>query len=109
MKVFSTSIGLQTLQFIGRRDATDINVRIVDESSDNAYDNDLTATNSNGYTSVSISWDGFLEGRTYFIEIKESGVSEDELLWRGKGFCTDQPDKQNYKIIPEVRNNIIEI
>ena len=110
MKVFTTSTVNQNLVFIGRRDATDIIVNIKDESNDNTYNQVLTATNSNGYTTTIIEWDGFIEGRTYEIEINEAFViAQDPLLWRGKADCTDQTDIQNVKLIPEVRDNIIEI
>lgn len=110
MKVFTTSTGNQDLIFIGRRDATDIIVNIIDESNDNKYIETLTATNANGYTTVAIAWDGFIEGRTYFIEINEDAViGNTSLLWRGKAYCTDQTDIQHFKLMPEVRDNIIEI
>ena len=110
MKVFTTSTSSQDLVFIGRRDATSIIVNIIDESNDNTYNQTLTATNSNGYTTVSITWDGFIEGRSYFVEINEDAVlGNASLLWRGKAYCTDQTDIQNFKLIPEVRDNIIEI
>lgn len=110
MKVFTTSTGNQDLTFIGRRDATDIIVNIIDESNDNTYTNASTGTNANGYTTVVVAWDGFIEGRTYFIEITEAFViAQDSLLWRGKAYCTDQTDIEHFKLIPEVRDNIIEI
>ena len=109
-KIFTTSTGLQELKFISRRDAVDVIVTIIRKLDSETYSQALIATNSNGYTTVQVSWDGFKEGEQYFIEVNEAFViAQDSLLWRGLAYCTDQTDIQNYKLIPEVRDNIIRV
>ncbi len=105
MKVFSTSLGRQDLVIIPRSAMSDVIIYIKDENSDNSTTQAITATNSNGYMTISFIWDGFIEGHSYFIEVSNQNTIEgvNPLLWRGKGYCTDQTDLQNFKLIDEVR------
>jgi len=69
----------------------------------------ITSVNNNGYMSLSFTFDKFKEGETYFFEVKKTFFPNDPILYRGLIFCTDQISMQNYKIIPEAKNNVIVI
>ena len=110
MKVFTTSTGVQEIVVIPRREETDIILTIIDEADNtNNLQDFTTASNANGYMTISFSFDGFIEGNSYFIEINAQNVvvGTKPLLWRGKGFCTDQTDLQEYKLVNEVNDPIV--
>lgn len=110
MKVFSTSTGVQTLKIIPREEVTDVEILITDTFNNYSSTSILsTAVNSNGYMTIEFSYDGFKEGNTYTLEVnKQVFVDENKkCIYKDLIYCTNQTDIQNFKQVPEARDNIV--
>jgi hypothetical protein len=94
MIIFRPSEKTQTVTIIPRYDVNLVTLKIRDESkaTEETFD-DLTATYSFGYLTFEFT-KTVTEGSTFEFEV----LDNENTLFRGKAFATDQTDLQNYKI-----------
>ena len=94
MIIFRPSEETQTVTIIPRYKAGLVTLKIRDESkaTEETFD-DLTASYSFGYLTFEFT-KTVTEGSTFEFEV----LNNENILFRGKAFATDQTDLQNYKI-----------
>jgi hypothetical protein len=103
MDVLTTSTGAQSITVIPRFEPTST-VRVTLKSDDqNAQQiqSTVTGTYSNGYLTVSLTFDAddsLTEGQFYSLKIEESIASVWTMAYRGLVYCTDQTDFPKYTI-----------
>jgi|SRR5690606_16834206 len=83
----------QNLIFIPRFGAEEVNLLLTNEFLEQTDTYLLPATYSNGLMTIVVEHD-FKEGESYMYQINDT---DDNLMYRGKIFVTDQTDLQNYK------------
>lgn len=94
MIIFRPSQETQTVTIIPRYEAGLVTLKIRDESkaTEETFE-DLTASYTFGYLTFEFT-KTVTEGSTFEFEVLEN----ENTLFRGKAFATDQTDLQNYKI-----------
>jgi hypothetical protein len=94
MIIFRPSEETQTVTIIPRYEAGLVTLKIRDESkaTEETFE-DLTTTYSFGYLTFEFT-KTVTEGSTFEFEV----LDNENTLFRGKAFATDQTDLQNYKI-----------
>ena len=94
MIIFRPSEETQTVTIIPRYEAGLVTLKIRDESkaTEETFE-DLTTTYSFGYLTFEFT-KTVSEGSTFEFEI----LDNENILFRGKAFATDETDLQNYKI-----------
>tara|TARA_R110000868_G_scaffold8456_1_gene43850 strand:- start:32 stop:322 length:291 start_codon:yes stop_codon:yes gene_type:complete len=94
MIIFRPSEETQTVTIIPRYEADLVTLKLRDESkaTDETFE-DLTAVYGYGYLTFEFQ-KTVTEGSTFEFEVLE----DDNILFRGKAFATDETDLQNYKI-----------
>lgn len=94
MIIFRPSEETQTVTIIPRYEAGLVTLKIRDESkaTEETFEN-LTASYSFGYLTFEFT-KTVSEGSTFEFEV----LDNENTLFRGKAFATDQTDLQNYKI-----------
>lgn len=108
MIILSNTADAQTWTVIPRYEpSTDVTVTFRSESENKvAYTFTYSATYSNGYLSITHTFDPVLTlNRFYEINVKEGAA----LIWKGKAYVTDQTDYPVYTInqdkFTEYQNN----
>lgn len=86
MKVFTATSDEQEMRVRPRQKITSVVLYIRNEASDTTSNYSLTGTYSGGFLVLGVEH-GFEEGEQYELWIEDTS---DNLLWRGKGYCTDQ-------------------
>jgi hypothetical protein len=64
-----------------------------------------TTTNVNGLMQIDFNLN-VVEGDSFKLTINDT---EDNVLWKGKAYATDQTDLQNFQFVQKNNNNIIKI
>ena len=93
MKVFTATSDEQELKVRPRQKITSVVLYIRDEASNTTSNYSLTGSYDGGFLVLGVEHD-FREGSQYQLWIEDTS---DNLLWRGKGYCTDQTPKE-YKL-----------
>ena len=92
MKVFKPITTTQELKVRPRFKSYNVTIQIRQESTDQTTDYALSGFYDNGVMTLAFAHP-FSEGEGYELVINDN---LGELMWRGKGFCTDQ-DPETYK------------
>ncbi len=96
MEIVTTSTSEQTFKIIPRELTTDVRFILVDkEQESNNLDVTIVCSIFNEFLIVPFTIPFFKEGRKYFIKILNL---DNERIWMGEAFCTNDTDLQNYKI-----------
>ena len=96
MEIVTTSTSEQTFKIIPRELTTDVRFILVDkEQESNNVDVTIVCSIFNEFLIVPFTIPFFKEGRKYFIKILNLN---NERIWMGEAFCTNDTDLQNYKI-----------
>jgi len=96
MEIVTTSTSEQTFKIIPRELTTDVRFILVDkEQESNNLDVTIVCSIFNEFLIVPFTIPFFKEGRKYFIKILNLN---NERIWMGEAFCTNDTDLQNYKI-----------
>jgi hypothetical protein len=96
MEIVTTSTSEQTFKVIPRELTTDVRFILVDkEQESNNLDVTIVCSIFNEFLIVPFTIPFFKEGRKYFIKILNLN---NERIWMGEAFCTNDTDLQNYKI-----------
>jgi hypothetical protein len=96
MEIVTTSTSEQTFKIIPRELITDVRFILVDkEQESNNIDVTIVCSIFNEFLIVPFTIPFFKEGRKYFIKILNL---DNERIWMGEAFCTNDTDLQNYKI-----------
>jgi hypothetical protein len=96
MEIVTTSTSEQTFKIIPRELITDVRFILVDkEQESNNLDVTIVCSIFNEFLIVPFTIPFFKEGRKYFIKILNL---DNERIWMGEAFCTNDTDLQNYKI-----------
>ena len=96
MEIVTTSTSEQTFKIIPRELITDVRFILVDkEQESNNLDVTIVCSIFNEFLIVPFTIPFFKEGRKYFIKILNLN---NERIWMGEAFCTNDTDLQNYKI-----------
>ena len=96
MEIVTTSTSEQTFKIIPRELTTDVRFILVDkEQESNNLDVTIVCSIFNEFLIVPFTSPFFKEGRKYFIKILNLN---NERIWMGEAFCTNDTDLQNYKI-----------
>jgi len=96
MEIVTTSTSEQTFKIIPRELTTDVRFILVDkEQESNNIDVTIVCSIFNEFLIVPFTIPFFKEGRKYFIKILNL---DNERIWMGEAFCTNDTDLQNYKI-----------
>lgn len=95
MNVLTTLLTAQNLYFLPRDYETTVDITITEDNTnvDTTFTSETT-TMDNAYQYVSLAL-SLTDGRFYRYTISNSG----DILYRGRIFCTDQTDYNNYEII----------
>ncbi len=94
MIIFRPSEATQTVTIIPRYEVSSVTLKIRDESkaTEETF-TDLSATYSYGYLTFEFT-KTVSEGSTFEYEV----LDDENTLFRGKAFATDEEDLENYKI-----------
>ena len=96
MEIVTTSTSEQTFKIIPRELTTDVRFILEDkEQESNNLDVTIVCSIFNEFLIVPFTIPFFKEGRKYFIKILNLN---NERIWMGEAFCTNDTDLQNYKI-----------
>lgn len=92
MIILTTTTDLQSFQIITRYYIDSITVQITDENTNEMTEySDVATTYLSGWTKFDLGVE-LVEGRFYTIQL----INIDDLIYRGRIFCTDQTDYQKY-------------
>ena len=94
MKVFLPVATEQNLTIIPRFEETNVSVTIRSEQLDSEVTTSYTATTTNGYMIIPVTYD-FKESESYEITVTDNSGT---IIWRGKGFATAETNLQEYKM-----------
>ena len=96
MEIVTTTVSEQTIKVIPRELTTSVRFILSDkEQPINEIDENITCTIDNEFLIIPFTANFFKEGRRYFIRVLNG---QNERIWLGEAFCTDDNDLQNYKI-----------
>lgn len=104
MKVLTTSLLDQTLFIIPRKYSTSVNLTLRDETTNTSVSYVVSTTTASGgdYMSITQAF-ALVEGRFYEMNITEVGTND--LIYKGRIFCTDQTISQNNNDYYSVNEN----
>lgn len=88
------------IKFVPRKVQTDLSINITDEQENESTAESVTGVNIGNFVKIAPTYT-FKEGRFYYIVI--TGTDEEEL-YRGKVFCTNQTDFDKFTVNENVYN-----
>ena len=96
MKVLLHTTSSQTIKIIPRVYASSVTLRLRDDSSNTSVDLLVSGTTSGNYLVLSTIFD-LKEGRFYDLKVYngQGSVTEADIIYRDKIFCTDQSTNQS--------------
>ena len=96
MKVLLHTTDAQTINIIPRVYASSVTLRVRDDSSNTSVNLLVTGTKSGNYLVLSTVFD-LKEGRFYDLKVYngQGAVTEKDIIYRDKIFCTDQSTNQS--------------
>lgn len=106
MKVINPDLGVYLFEFIPRRyDIENLSFEIVNELRNSVITQNITYNQTNkGYLSFLFDASVLENNSHYTIKI----LSDDEVVYRGKIYTTNETDLQNYSLLT-VNENIIDL
>jgi hypothetical protein len=96
MEIILDTSDEQYLNIIPRRHENFVVLTIIDkENEDNKLVDTIETTIVNEFMTIPFEAAFFRADLQYFIEVR---ATNNDLLWRGLGFCTNETQLENYKI-----------
>lgn len=92
MTILNPNNTTHNIVIIPRYDVENITLILRNEETDVTEEFDLFSTYANGYMTIELEKE-VKEGENFEIEVRDINV----ILFRGKVFCTEQTDLENYK------------
>lgn len=100
MHVLTTSTSNQTLKIVPRESVSNVSVVLIDKSErKEVSDIDDSCSTVDGISTITVQFDGssqLVEGRYYSLTVKDRD-NENNVVYRGMVFCTDQTDYNKYE------------
>ena len=94
MKLLTPTTEEQTIKIIPRVYASSVTLRLRDDSSNTSVDILVTGSKVGNYLELSTVFD-LKEGRFYDLKVYNGAISEEDIIYRDKIFCTSQSTNQS--------------